>query len=276
MKLTKAQATTLMAIILVLAVGLALGGLTYKYVVQQKHKTDIEVCKASIALAAKSKEELGLKSPLTKVKCKRHSWVFDKETDDEINKAIAEAAYNCIYVSHAGKLNWAEAATISWRAGKSFCIHCDNFKFRGNAQKNYDTHSIYPYFSTHNPPKWPQTYFEYFEDVTREGDFYLDFNKWKDLDTDKTYELFFARYNLPWAHEWLNKLDINPDIDICLSHLVIAPALAVVPGGIYVTKIKATCVGPVIATTNMAKDSMQSFVRFTPAENIKDCDVWLN
>ena len=66
-----------MAIILVLAVGLAIGGLTYKYIVQQKHKTDIEVCKASIALAAKSKSELGLKKPLTSVKCNRHSWTFD-------------------------------------------------------------------------------------------------------------------------------------------------------------------------------------------------------
>ena len=261
MKLTKAQATTLMAIILVLAVGAAIGGLTYKYVVQQKPKTDIEVCKSSIYLAAKSKEELGLKSPLTKVQCKRHSWMFDKETDDEINKAIAEAVYNCIYVSHAGKLNWAEAATIGLFAGKSFCIHCDNFKFRENAQKNYDKHSIFEYFNTHNPPKWPQTYSDYFGDLIKDDGFYLDFNKWEDIDTDKTYELFFARYNLPWAQELMSKFGLGISMDICLGI-----------SGISVAK-KGRCPGLAIASTDSRKSS---FVRFTPVENIKDCDVWLN
>lgn len=267
MRFRKSQATTLVAIILVLAVGAAVGGLTYKYVVKQREKTDMEVCKASVYLASQTKAVAGTPGPLVRVDCPRNSWVFDTESDAEINKEIAEALYYCIYASHAGKLNWAEAETISWLAGKSFCVHCGSFKFRGEAQKRYDGHSIFEYFASHNPPDWPKTYFEYFEDVTKDGDFYLDFNKWSDIDPSKTYVLFFARYNLPWAQEWMNRLGINPDLDVCLSGLI-RPGTLLRPS--------SQCVGPAIATTNMAKGSLQSFVRFTPAENVKDCDVWLN
>lgn len=274
MRLIRAQANTLVAIILVLAVGAAIGGLTYNYVVKQKYASDIEICKTSIYLAAKSKETLGARSPLLGINCKRHSWMFDRESDAEINKAIAEAVYNCVHVSHAGALDWTEASKIGMLAGKSFCIHCDNFKFRGDAKENYDSASIFDYFSNNKPPKWPKTYFEYFEGITRDGSFYLDFNEWSGIDTNKTYELYFAHYNIPWGQQLLNKFNLNPDVDICLSDLF---ALARGDAGAIAVRVaRNACIGPVIATTNMKKGRMLSFVRFTPAENIKECDVWLN
>jgi hypothetical protein len=213
---------TAMTIILILIGAAVLGALAYNFIMKEKDAGNVESCRASVTATALAKE-VGVQ-----VKCSRKEIVFTDESNDEIDKELAEAIYDCIYISGAGKLDWSKNPWIANAGGEPICIICATIEFDPSLQeklskKGTDFYSsFYQWMDVNYVKNSRITYLEYISDIIKEGKMYVDINgnyrngDFEPLNIKNKYALYSVHYTLPFFQKLANHFGVNPNIDITI------------------------------------------------------------
>jgi len=238
-------------IILTLVLSGVIGTGIYQYIKKSKSAQDVELCKLSVFAAAHSKT-LGI--PLTSLDCKRHTVIFEDESQAEINKELARLLQETITVTGEGQWDWAESEWVAQYADKSKCVLWATIEFKGNAKK-YNGNSLFDYFNKNVLPKTKKGYWDYFKGIIDKKTF-VDINTdaagtfYQPLDTSQKYALYFMRLSDSYFQGLATQLGINPDININLLGYTI--------------------------TTNLDANNVMSYIRLVPVDKVDECEVFMN
>ena len=206
---------TAITIILILIGAAVLGGITYTFIMKEKDAGNVASCRASVTATALAKE-VGVQ-----VQCSRNEIIFTDESSDKIDQKIAEAIYNCMYISGEGKLDWSKNPWIAASGGEPICIICATIEFDPSLQEKLSEKgtsfysSFYRWMDVNYVKNSKITYVEYISDIIKEGKMYVDITGgFQTLDIQNKYAIYSVHYTLPFFQKLANHFGINPNIDV--------------------------------------------------------------